>query len=264
MEQAIASRRLPVREELVLLHPGTAQRPSGTAGWLAKRDLHAHHHVRLGDQTHMQRLARRLAGRALGLVLSGGGARGFAHVGVLRAMEELGIEIDLIGGTSMGALVGGQYARGLGLHESLELNRRFANPKQLFDYTLPLTSLMASRKLTRVMMGTYGDVRIEDLWRPFFCVSSNLTRAEAIIHRSGPLWEAVRASIAIPGIFTPILRGGDVLVDGGVMNNFPVDVMVRLCEGGPVIGSNVCPLFEMPPPTILGPASVAGGYCGAG
>jgi predicted acylesterase/phospholipase RssA len=121
---------------------------------------------------------------------------------------------------------------------------QFANPKELFDYTLPLTSLMASKKVTRVVQELFGTVRIEDLWRPFFCVSSNLTRAEAVIHRTGPLWEAVRASIAIPGIFTPILRASDVLVDGGVMNNFPVDVMVQLSEGGPVIGCNVCPLWE--------------------
>jgi predicted acylesterase/phospholipase RssA len=244
LEEAIASWDLPVRQELVLLHPETTHRPSGTASWLAGRHLHAHHHVRRGDQGHVRRLARRLAGRALGLVLSGGAARGFAHVGVLRAIEEQGIEVDLIGGTSMGSLIGGGYAMDRGPDEYLELAEQFANPKRLFDYTLPFTSLMASKKVTRVMREVFGDIRIEDLWRPFFCVASNLTRAEAVIDRTGPLWEAVRASIAIPGIFTPILRGNDVLVDGGAMNNFPVDVMVRLSEGGPVIGSNVCPLWE--------------------
>lgn len=244
LEGAIASRDLPVRQELVLLHPETTCRPSGTASWLAGRHLHTHHHVRLGDRNHVQRLARRLAGQAVGLVLSGGAARGFAHVGVLQAIEEQGIEVDLIGGTSMGALLGAGYATDRRPDEFVEMAEQFANPKELFDYTLPLTSLMASKKVTRVVRELLGDVRIEDLWRPFFCVSSNLTRAEAVIHQSGPLWEAVRASIAIPGIFTPILRGDDVLVDGGVMNNFPVDVMSQLCEGGPVIGSSVCPLRE--------------------
>lgn len=244
VEQAIAALNLPVRQELILLHPETASRPSGTASWLGQRDLHAHHHIRRGDQAHLRRLARRLAGRALGVVLSGGGARGFAHAGVLRAIEERGIEVDLIGGTSMGSLIGGIYAMDQGPDEQLEHAERFANSKQLFDYTLPLTSLMASKKVTRAMREVFGDVCIEDLWRPFFCIASNLTRAVAVIDRTGPLWEAVRASIAIPGIFTPILRGNDVLVDGGAMNNFPVDVMVRLTEGGPVIGSNVCPLWE--------------------
>lgn len=95
-----------------------------------------------------------------------------------------------------------------------------------------------------MLQEVFGEICIEDLWRPYFCVSSNLTRAEAVIHQRGELWEAVRASIAIPGIFTPILHNSDVLVDGGALNNFPVDVMVDLCEGGPVIGSNVSPLFE--------------------
>jgi predicted acylesterase/phospholipase RssA len=85
-------------------------------------------------------------------------------------------------------------------------------------------------------------------------VSSNLTRASAVIHRSGLLWEAVRASIAIPGVFSPILFGNDVLVDGGVLNNFPVDVMVRLCEGGPVLGSTVSPPAERPHTYEFGPS----------
>ena len=244
VEQVISHRKISVRQELILLHPEDTRQPSGTAHWLAKRDLHAHHHVRWGDQSHMMRLARRLAGKALGLVLSGGAARGFAHVGVLRALEERGLEIDLIGGTSMGSLVGGVYATDRDLAACIKLAERFANPKQLFDYTLPLTSLMASKKVTQVIREVLGDHLIEDLWRPFFCISSNLTRAKAMIHDQGYLWRAVRASIAIPGIFSPILDGEDVLVDGGAMNNFPVDIMVERCDGGPVIGSNTCPPME--------------------
>jgi len=254
VEQAINQRNMPVRQELILLHPESAQQPSGTARWLAGRDLHTHHHVRHGDQGQIKRLARRLAGQALGLVLSGGGARGFAHVGVLRAMEERGIEIDLIGGTSMGSLVGGLYATDRELNELVELAERFANPKRLFDYTLPLTSLMASKKVTQVVREVLGEISIEDLWRPFFCVSSNLTRAEMVIHRHGRLWNTVRASIAIPGIFTPILYDKDVLVDGGAMNNFPVDLMVQFCEGGLVIGSNVSPPLERSRSYAFGPS----------
>lgn len=244
VEQAINGRNLSVRQELVLLHPSGARQPSGTARWLAERNLHTYHHVRLGDQALFRRLARRLAGQALGLVLSGGGARGLAHAGVLRAMEEREIEIDLIGGTSMGSLVGGLYAMDRRSDELVELAKRLANPKQIFDYTLPLTSLMASRKVTALIRDLYGDIQIEDLWRPFFCVASNLSCAEIVIDRSGPLWEAVRTSIAIPGVFSPMLRDSDVLVDGGLMNNFPVDIMVELCEGGPVVGSTVSPIWE--------------------
>jgi predicted acylesterase/phospholipase RssA len=245
----MVERAVPARKELVMLHPATADWPSGTANWIAQRDLHAHHHVRLGDAAHMKRLARRLTGRAVGLVLSGGGARGFAHVGVIRALEELGITSDIIGGSSMGALISGLYASGLTPQDIAGVAARLANPKHMYDYTLPLASLMASGKLTQITQEMYGNARIEDLWRTYYCVSADLRRAERVVHRDGPLWLAVRASIAIPGIWTPIVRGKDLLVDGGALSNFPVDVMVRLCEGGTVVGSN-----------LTGRPSVSGDY----
>jgi predicted acylesterase/phospholipase RssA len=97
-------------------------------------------------------------------------------------------------------------------------------------------SFFATRKLTALYRSLFGDVQIEDLWRPYFCVSTNLSQAEPMIHHSGPLWLAVRASTAIPGIFAPIVYNTDLLVDGGVMNNFPLDVMRNFCGGGLVIG----------------------------
>jgi predicted acylesterase/phospholipase RssA/CRP-like cAMP-binding protein len=239
VERAIRERKVPARQELVLLHPQAAARPSGTGEWISSRCLHAHHHVRIGDRAHMERLARRVAGKAVGLVLSGGGARGFAHVGVIRALEELGTSIDIVGGTSMGALIGGLHAVGHGPQDIAEIAARLANPKRMFDYTLPIASLLASAKLTQIMREMYGEAQIEDLWRTYFCVSANLTRAERVVHRSGALWKAVRTSVAVPGIWTPMVHGDDVLVDGGALSNFPVDVMVQLCEGGTVIGSDL-------------------------
>lgn len=244
-ETAIRSLGATARTELVLLHPTHVIRPTGTALWLDQRDVRAHHHVRLNDKAHYQCLVRRLAGRAIGLVLSGGAARGFAHLGVFRALEELEIDVDRVGGTSMGALLGAAYAMGRNCEDMFRLAQRLANPKQLFDYTLPYASVMASRKLTRVAKEIFEGLHIEDMWRPFFCVSANLTQAEPVLHQTGPLWRGVRASIAIPGIFTPILHEGDVLVDGGTMNNFPVDIMQDLCEGGTVIGVSVSPPKEM-------------------
>jgi predicted acylesterase/phospholipase RssA len=233
------------RADLVLLHGADVKRPMGTAAWLARRQVHTCHHVRTNEKAHVQRLSRLLTGRATGLVLSGGGARGFAHLGVLRALEEFGIQVDRIGGTSMGSLIGAGYAMGRDYGEMFELARQFSSPKQLFDYTLPYASLMASHKVTRVLTEMFGDLQIEDLWQPYFCVSSNLSRAEPVVHQTGLLWKGVRASIAIPGFFTPILHEGDVLVDGGAMNNFPVDIMDELCGGGTVIGVNVSPPKEM-------------------
>jgi predicted acylesterase/phospholipase RssA len=229
------------RAELILVHPDDSLRPVGTAAWLAPREVHTHHHVRIGVPGDLGRLARRLAGRALGLVLSGGGARGFAHVGVIRALEEAGLVVDMIGGTSMGALVGAGYASGRNYEEQVRLARMFSNRKNLFDYTLPLTSFLASRKVADLYRALFEELRIEDMWRPFFVVSSNLTRAEPVIHREGSIAGCVRASTAIPGVFAPVLRDGNVLVDGGVMNNFPIDVMRNLYDAGTVIGVNVSP-----------------------
>ncbi|CAG1006060.1 putative NTE family protein [Burkholderiales bacterium] len=230
------------RRELVLLQSDDCRLPAGTARWLAPRDVAAHHHVRLGNDGDVERLARRVSARAVGVVLGGGGARGFAHIGMLRALAEAGIEVDVVGGTSIGALIAGAHARGLAVDEMIEVARSFASPSKLLDRTLPLASLMAARKVTALYRHLFGDVRVEDLWMPLFAVSSSLSRARAVIHRSGPLWHSVRASTAIPAIFPPLLSDdGDVLVDGSVMNNMPLDVMREWCEGGTVIALNPMP-----------------------
>ena len=241
------------RKELVLLHTAAADEPTGTLPWLTARELAAYHHLRLGDVAHWQRLARRLTDRAVGLVFSGGAARGLAHVGVIRALEEAHIPIDIIGGTSMGAFIGGCLARGLTSADAMEQAERLANPQFLLDRTFPYTSIMASRKITAVMHEFFGTRQIEDLWQPFFCVSTNLSVAAPVVHERGPLWRAVRASIALPGVFSPILTDkNEILVDGGVMNNFPVDVMVSRYEVGQVLASNVSPHREKPYPHPFG------------
>ena len=122
---------------------------------------------------------------------------------------------------------------------------QFGSPKQLFDYTLPLVSFFASKKVTKMLLALFEDIQIEDLWHPYFCVSSNLTQARPVVERQGPLWQAVRASLAIPGVFSPVYVNGDLLVDGGVMNNLPVDIMREISEGGPVIASSVAPERDM-------------------
>lgn len=244
VETHLAQFDVPLRTELVLWHPPETQRPQGTAVWFNNRTLHTHHHVRQGDEQHMARLARRITGHAVALVLSGGAARGFAHMGVHRALEELNIPIDYIGSTSMGAVIGGSMI----IYETNERlvaqAANFADPKQLFDRTLPLTALTSSRKVTRFTKQHFGDHNIEDQWIPFFCVASNLTTAEPVIYQRGPIWRAVRASLAIPGVFTPVMEDGDVIVDGGVMNNFPAVTMAHLCESVRIIGVNVSPHHE--------------------
>jgi len=241
-EQALTQLEVPVHIELVLWHPSETKRPLGTAAWLDVYQIQAHHHVRQGDTAHINRLARRLTGHAFGLVLSGGAARGFAQIGVQRAMEELGIPIDYIGGTSMGAVMGGYMQISDKNDELMQMAPRFARPKVLFDRTLPFTAINASKKVTQFTKDSFGDMQIEDLWIPFFCVASNLTTAEPVVFERGPLWKAIRASLAIPGVFTPVVHDGDLLVDGGIMDNFPIKLMAERCKSDRIIGVNVNPL----------------------
>jgi predicted acylesterase/phospholipase RssA/CRP-like cAMP-binding protein len=227
------------RASLVLLHDPDSQRPRGTAAWLAARSVDAVYHLRRDNEADAARLGRILAGNALGLVLGGGGARGFAHLGVIRALEEFDVPIDMIGGVSIGAVIAQLPARGFNAAECLSIVReRFHS---LLDYTLPVTSLLSGKRINNSIEIDSGDWDIEDMWRPFYCVSTNLTTAAEVHHRSGSLARAVRASLSMPGILPPVPAGSELLVDGGVMNNLPIDVMRTLNPTGPIIAVGVSP-----------------------
>ena len=118
---------------------------------------------------------------------------------------------------------------------ALRFRRSFVDTNPLSDFTLPLVSLVSGRKVGMLLRREFGDIDIEDLPLPFFCVSSNLTTGRIAVHQSGTLWRWLRASVAIPGVLPPVFQGGEVFVDGGAMNNLPVDVM-RAKGRGPVIG----------------------------
>jgi predicted acylesterase/phospholipase RssA len=197
-----------------------------------------HQHFRLGQTADFQRLARHLTGQRVGLVLGGGGARGYAHIGIIRAFKEAGIDIDMVGGTSMGSLIGGQLALGWD-YQTMVQRSQAALPKSVLDYTLPVAALNSGHRWTKMVTTLFGDVQIEDLWLNYFCVSANLTQAKAVIHNSGSLSEAVRTSTSLPGILPPVLRNGDLFVDGGVLDNLPVAMMKQRNGGGPVIASDV-------------------------
>ena len=175
------------------------------------------------------------------LVLGSGGPRGFAHIGVLRALGEAGWPIDAVGGTSMGAVVAGAYAVGYDYEGMVRIALSLAARRRLFDVTPPVVSFLASKKVSNVYREIYGDRCIEDLCRPFFCVSTNLSRAQLVQHEHGPVWRAARASSSIAGLFAPVAWDGDLLVDGATMNNWPVDLMRRRCPAGTVIAVHVNP-----------------------
>lgn len=222
-------------QTLVLLHDEDVRSPTGTARWLDRRPVARHVHVRPALDRDMRRLARIAAGRAVGIVLSGGGARGFAHVGVLNALAEAGIEPDFIGGTSVGAIVGAFRAADVRGEALVAAGRRVfveqGNPTG--DYNiLPLVSLLKGGRTRRITEGavletTGADIHLEDTWLTYYCVAGNFsTSAETVLTR-GRLAKAVLASYAIPGALPPVPIDGHLFVDGGTVNNLPVDVMER-------------------------------------
>lgn len=235
----LAQRAAHQLADLVLLHQSPVEPPLRTGQWLDALQPSRHFHLRYKAKRDWQHLARVIAGTSVGLVLSGGGARAFAHIGVLRALEGAQIPVDFVGGSSMGAIIAACHASGWSSETIIERFRKSSITKNpLSDYSLPLIGLVRGRQVERLLEAAFGDIGIPDLWRPYFCVSSNLTTAKVHVHRRGKLREALRASVSLPGILPPVLHPEGVLVDGGVMDNLPVTTM-RTVNHGPVIALDV-------------------------
>jgi NTE family protein len=224
--------------ELVLLADESGTRQPA-APWLMQLPVQGHYHLRRHSQADIARLARCVTGRAVGLVLSGGGARGFGHIGVIKALRAAGIPLDLLGGTSIGAIIAAGAALEWQDDEfDMRMRRAFVDSNPLDDYTFPFVALTKGHKVSARLREHFGESRIEDLWRPYFCVASNLTTGSVAVLRQGALWQALRASIAIPGLLPPVIEDGAVLSDGAVLNNLPADIMATM-RRGPVIGVDV-------------------------
>ena len=228
-----------IRMDLAVAQPAGARLPRPPHPDVAALPVSLRLQVRENHDGDIARLARIVSGHARALVLGGGGARGLAHLGVLRALGEAGFDIDLVGGTSMGSILAASVALDWNLDEiEMHTVASFVGRNPLDDYTLPFHALTRGAKVDAGLAERFGDARVEDLWRPFFCVSSNLTTGSAMVHWSGPLDRAIRASIAIPGLLPPVASEDGILVDGGMMNNLPADVMADL-DRGPVLAVDV-------------------------
>ena len=245
IEEHCLLRRTPLSEAaeiLVLLHPAGTQCPRGTQRWLDRRPVADHLHIRPALDRDMARLARIQSRTAVGLVLAGGGARGFAHLGVYRALQEEGVEIDCVGGTSIGSVMAAYVASDQPL-QAVMANAREAfrtNPTGDFNL-LPLLSLIKGRRLRHILHEAVGRLvgfpaQIEDLWKNYYCVATNYSKASEQVVRRGSLVKSLLASISIPGALPPVVHEGDLLCDGGTFNNFPVDVMRGMRGVGTVIG----------------------------
>lgn len=241
--------------DLILLRDPRMRRPANTRVWLDAVEPGRWFHAAEGDSGDAGRIARIVTGSAVGLVLSGGGARAYAHIGAIKALHEAGVCFDFLGGSSMGAVVAAGPALGW-TDEDLDarIRRAFVKSDPLSDLAFPMIAMTRARKVAGLLEEAYGDVDIADMPLPFFAVSSNLTTGRIEVHRTGMLRRAMRASISIPGVMPPVVMDGQVLVDGAVIKNFPTDVMRQL-NAGPIIGVDMSQARGVDPHALENPPS---------
>jgi NTE family protein len=242
--------------DLILMQPAELSRPSGSEAWLDSTRAARVFHMRRNHAHDFERMARVVTGQSVGLVLSGGGARAYAHVGAIKALRERDVPIDFVGGVSMGAIVAAGVAMGWGETEMDErLHAAFVDTSPLDDMALPLLAMTHGVKVSERLARHFGETQIADLWLPFFCCSSNLTTGAYQLHRRGLLRQALRASISLPGLLPPATDGPNVLVDGAVMKNFPADIM-RAAMLGPIVGVDVTTARSITAQDVARPSSV--------
>uniref|UniRef100_A0A8C2V0M9 lysophospholipase n=1 Tax=Chinchilla lanigera TaxID=34839 RepID=A0A8C2V0M9_CHILA len=257
LERMLESTAVRAQKQLILLHRAEGPAPAHTAEWLNMRSwCSGHLHLccprrifsrrslpklmemyervfqRPPDRhSDFSRLARVLTGNAIALVLGGGGARGCAQVGILRALAECGIPVDMVGGTSIGAFMGALYAEERNYSQTRIRAKQWAEDmtsmmKTMLDLTYPITSMFSGAGFNSSICSIFGDQQIEDLWLPYFAITTDITASAMRVHRDGSLWRYVRASMSLSGYMPPLCdpKDGHLLMDGGYINNLPADV----------------------------------------
>uniref|UniRef100_A0A669D2X0 lysophospholipase n=1 Tax=Oreochromis niloticus TaxID=8128 RepID=A0A669D2X0_ORENI len=257
LERMLESSAVRAQKQLVLLHREDGPPPRGTAEWLNMRSwISRHHHLccprrvfsrrslpklrelyqrvfeKCPDRhSDFSRLARILTGNSIALVLGGGGARGCSQVGILRALNEAGIPVDMVGGTSIGSFMGALYAEEKSIsrmrvraHEwAMGMTSYF---KKILDLTYPVTSMFSGASFNSSISSVFKNKQIEDLWLPYFNITTDITASAMRVHTDGSLWRYVRASMSLSGYLPPLCdpKDGHLLMDGGYINNLPADV----------------------------------------
>ncbi|CAH1271616.1 PNPLA7 [Branchiostoma lanceolatum] len=257
LENQMDAMAVRAQKELVLLHKEDVVSPIGTADWLNARSwISSHHHISCPKRiftrktpkkvmemyekmfekdpdrhSDFARLARFLTGTSVALVLGGGGARGASHIGVMRVLQEQGIPVDIIGGTSIGALMGALWAEERNWRAVADRARGFFSNmtsiwKKLVDLTYPVTSMFSGYNFNRDIEEALVDKQIEDLWIPYFNITTDVSSSKMRIHTDGDVWRYVRASMTFHPYLPPMCdtRDGHLLVDGCYVNNLPADV----------------------------------------
>jgi len=213
--------------ELILLHKDPNKFPQKTERWLNRQWYRNHFHIVMDKPQDLDRIYRFLVGTPISFVFAGGGARSFAQIGALKAIAEAGIPIDAAGGTSQGSISAWLACSGK-THEGIyktAISALSLMRKGLKQYTWPLFALLSGKSITDGLKQGTEETKIEDLWKTMFCISVDIEHKKEVIHRQGHAWRAIRASISLPAILTPLIMDKSLYVDGGVMNNCPVDVM---------------------------------------
>jgi NTE family protein len=212
----------------------------GLQGWASVLDpVESHTLRRRGLVDDLARMARRLSGRSVGIVLSGGGARAFSHIGVLEELISAGVTIDRVAGVSMGAFIGALFAKGCNPEEiDACCFEEWVQRRPLNDFTLPRHSLIRGERFRTMLRRTFGEATIEQLPLSFMCGCTELRSGQFVVSRHGPLWEAVGFSLCLPVIAPPQVRGKNMFIDGSLLDNLPVKAMAELGEG-PIIAVDV-------------------------
>ncbi len=225
-------------QRLVLVHP-KKDAIFGTSHWLASRNVKMHHHVAEDNCGDYMRLVRFIEGRAIGFVACGGGALCCAHIGIYKALLNSGIKFDIIGGTSGGAAMAAAFAFG---SEPDDIERQtydmFVTRRALGRYNIPVYSLLDHRYFDAELRRTFGSGKIEDCWIPYFAVAADLSNANATTISKGRIWQAIRASSALPALLPPFYTvEGEMLVDGGLVDNVPIGAMHDMKDGPNIVVS---------------------------
>lgn len=238
----LEAKQLHKNIDLVLIQSDSAKYPANTNKWLEQLSGVFWHHIRETSSADIERVARIVSGHSITLVFGGGGAKALVFIGFYKALRELGIPIDWVGGSCAGAMLTTAIAMLLSPEEMVEKIKRFA-PKSLLeaiDFTLPIVSLSSGKSMARFFKLAFPDINLEDLWINNFCVTTNLTQSRVEILNKGPAWKALRTTTGIPIFLHPVTNdNGDLLVDGAVMNNLPVDIMKSNFKAGKVIAGRI-------------------------
>jgi len=235
--------RVFARRHLVLRQPAGIAEAQGTAAWLAPREVVAHHHLRDGHAEDLERLARRVVGRAVGVAFSGASSRAPGHLGVVRAAAELGLPIDVVSGSSSGAGIAALVAAGFSAAEALEhaVDIIARGAPSLRQMQPPYTALTSGKAPDRALQAVFGDRRLEDQLIQASVCAVDIRRHALVQLRRGLIWEAVRASGSLPMVWPPVWRDDALLVDGGIMSYLPVEGLAPDVAGGLTLASNLDP-----------------------